>query len=559
LSRIPTTLALGVALGIACSRSPELRPNDGRPAPDDLPIHTLMYTGDLLVGRRVNEALHQAKSRRRLLGAVAEAMSAPDITLVNAEGVISGGGAFADKGESRPYMYRAHPVAIEVLQQIGVDVVTAGNNHSGDYGPLALQEMLDRLQHAGIAYTGVGYNRADAATPAYVRVGDTVVAFVGADLTIAKRFRATEDAAGSLWLPGLQRPRIDQVVLELRAIQRAARKHAHLVVLTPHWGDNFRSAPSPHIRKLGRMLIRKAGYDAILGHSAHELQGVELVDGKPIVYDAGNLLLDFNGHRGKVGQSMLFVAEFTQAGVTKVSGTPIIMKKNRTLFAKGERKQKILDRWQGQSAALGSVVTIEDGKAVIRCDPRGIRGPQDAPEPPARTPPAEIRPAPQDLILDALPEAAEPAAVQWPGGVKMIGSAVFPSERLSLPKAGAFVDLYLTTSAVPTKAYTILLKTLDKKGRRIRQDHLPGDWLLPATRWPTGRIIHDRTLFRLTYKKASGEVVFLAALSEDGKTPLPPTKSDRELIDDFVVLGRRTYVKGAPRLFEEWRRTHGGD
>jgi poly-gamma-glutamate capsule biosynthesis protein CapA/YwtB (metallophosphatase superfamily) len=534
----------------SCSLVPSY---DGCTPLDKLPVHTLLFTGDLMLGRRINEALHDTKKRERMLSDVADTMRAPDITLVNGEGVISGGGTFTDKGEPRPYMYRADPVATEVLKQIGVDVITLGNNHSGDYGPFALQEMLDRLQHEGIQYTGAGTNLADARQPAYVRVDDTVIAIVGVDLTISRRARAKANTPGVLWLPGLKPQRSNHVIRELKTIQKEARQFAHVVVLTPHWGNNFSDTPSAETQALGKRIIREAGYDAIFGHSAHQLQGAELIDGKPIIYDAGNLLLDFNGHRSNVGQALLFEVQFTRAGITEVSGTPILMKRNKTIFPTGTSKEKILSRWQGQSASLNTEVTIENGKTVLRCDPGKIRAPTTTMAPPERTASTEIRLAPPEIIVDQLPTEVDLAQVTWPGGVEMIGSTVFPGNHLPTPKAGVFVDLYFrTTKPLLATNYTVLLKTIDEKGRVNRHDHLPGDWLLPSTRWPVDKIIHDRSLFRLTYKKPHGEVVFLAALSADGEKPIQPLSSSREVLEGFIVLGRRTYRKGTPILFRNW-------
>lgn len=506
-----------------------------------------------MLGRRINEALHDTKNRKRMLSAVADTMRAPDITLVNGEGVISGGGTFTDKGEPRPYMYRAHPHATEVLKQIGVDVITLGNNHSGDYGPLALQEMLDRLQREGIQYTGAGTDLADARQPAYVRVGDTVIAIVGVDLTISRKAQAKANAPGVLWLPGLKPKRADRVIRELKAIQKEARQFAHVVVLTPHWGDNFTGTPSTATQLLGKRIIRDAGYDAIFGHSAHQLQGAELVDGKPIIYDAGNLLLDFNGHRSNVGKALLFEVQFTRAGITEISGTPILMKRNKTIFPTGAPKEEILAEWQRQSAALNTEVTIANGKTVLRCDAGKTRAPTTTMAPPKRKIPTEIRLAPTELIVDQLPIEADLAQVTWPGGVEMIASTVFPGKHLPTPKAGVFVDLYFRT-AEPLLGtnYMVLLKAVDEKGRVNRHDHLPGDWLLPSMNWPVDKIIHDRSLFRLLYSKPQGEVVFLAALSADGKKPIQPISSSREVLDGFIVLGRRTYRKGTLSLFRNW-------
>ena len=235
--------------------------------------------------------LYDPARQQAALVEIAPLLSAAGLALVNGESVISQGGAIGSKREARPYRFRAHPLAVDLLSEAGIDVVNVGNNHGGDYGPDAPEEMLDRLRQAGIDYTGGGHDAADAATPTYRVDGDTVVAFVGADLTSARRASAQPTRPGVLHLPGVNSRRTDDVMKGLTAVLRETRQRAHVLLRTPHWGNNWTTEPTRTTKKIAPRLI-KAGYDGILGHSAHVVQGVELVDGKPVVYDAGNLLLD---------------------------------------------------------------------------------------------------------------------------------------------------------------------------------------------------------------------------------------------------------------------------
>ncbi len=299
--------------------------------PDNLPVHTLAFGGDVLLGRRLNEALHDETARGEILGGIAPLIRAADLAVVNAEGVIALGGDFNDKGEPRPHMYRAHPHAIDVLAEAGVDVVMVGNNHSNDYGPDALIEMLDRVRIAGMDYAGGGVDLDDARTPAYATLGDTVVAIVGGDLTATRNYNATRDRAGTLLINGMNPDLTDRIVEVYSEILDTARQHAHVVLLSPHWGDNMKGEPTELTRTLARRLIR-AGYDGILGHSAHWMQGMELIDGRPVIYDAGNLVIDFNTSDPN-SETALLTLSLSQAGITAVRATPIQLRDSRTLPA----------------------------------------------------------------------------------------------------------------------------------------------------------------------------------------------------------------------------------
>ncbi len=498
------------------------------PAPLDLPVHHLTFGGDTIVGENLNLALADEDVRAAMFVDVAGLLRDADVTLLNSEGVISGGGRIADKGEARPHLYRARPAMMGVLAAAGVDVLAGANNHSGDYGPDALREHLDLARVAGLDYAGVGHDLADARTPAYRKVGDTVLAIIGADLTDTALFAARPDRPGSLALP------LARAVDELAPLVAEARKHAQVVLLTPHWGDNGKTAPTEALRDAGRALIG-VGFDGILGHSAHVPQGVELVDGKPIVYDAGNFLAGHSG-TGDQGSAVLYDVAFTRAGVVSVRAVPIAMRAARV----GSGTAADLATWQERTRALGTPV---DGDAVS-CDPGGVLGPEGTPDPPARPVPAAVREAPRDAIVDALPEGVTPAAVRWENGVSLVGYHLVAKD-LRVPKAGQVFDLYFRAEG-PVSAN--LMVSLEGRGNVLdREDHTPGDWMLPGDEWPPGALIHDRSLMRLL-GDPTGAVRFALNL-RDGRTLVKVATSDLPL-ERGVILGEASYVPGAPRLFE---------
>jgi hypothetical protein len=506
-----------------------------------------MYGGDVTFARRINLALFDDKARGKIFKDITPLLARADLVLVNGEGVISSGGWFSDKGEPRPYMYRAHPRMIDVLVDAGIDLVTAGNNHSGDYGPDALREMLDRLGLAGIGYTGAGYNLADARTPYYKRIGDTVVAIVGVDLTYTKKYAATSKRPGTLYYPSNSK-RQDQTVTRLERIVKKAREHAHVVLLTPHWGDNWKREPAKEIRELARRLIH-AGFDGILGHSAHWFQGVEIIDGKPVIYDAGNLLLDFGGG-DEAHRSMLWELDFSRAGVTKLSGHPLWHRENQATLAKGKMRDEILGALKDRSAKLGTSLRIEDGVAKIDCFPKRVEKPTSTTVP-LRPVPSAIREAPPKTIIEELPKSATPINVVYDNGIRLVGFELMLKE-LSVPKAGQFVNLYWTTDKPVEQSYMVHLEAQQNEGPigKIAKNyaiHLPGDWIVPTTEWPVGKIVRDSTLCRLTFKP-QGEVKFYVGLSQK-KIIKPSASNFPSLENGLVLLGSARYRKGAPTMF----------
>ena len=515
--------------------------------PEPLPEHTLAFGGDVLLGRQLNLVLYDEQARSEVLDAITPQLAGADLALVNAEGVIAAGGAFADKGEPRPHMYRAHPNALGLLADAGVDLLATGNNHSGDYGPDALREMLERTLQAGLDYAGAGTGPADARRAAYRRVGDTVLAVVGADLTIASRYGARRGQPGIFHLPGLKPQKVDKVVAGLSKALDEAREHAHVVLLSPHWGDNFEGQPKPHIRELARRLI-DAGYDGILGHSAHQVQGLELVDGKPVLYDAGNLLVDYGGTDAS-HRSLLFTLSFSRAGVTGIEALPLKLTKNRTEPAAGALATRILDDFAALSSELGTAVELSDGLARVQLDPGSVTEPTGTVGAVRRPVPDELTLAPADLVVDALPAWALPTEVRWPGGVRLDGYHLLLDE-LPVPKAGQIISLFLRGEADLPEVMIRLEARVEAGGRGTRRAlHLPGDWLLPSSDWPTTGWVHDRTLMRLTLEP-QGTVGFWLGLELDGAIVPPEASALEQDARGYVRLGEATYVDGAPRLFK---------
>ena len=518
--------------------------------PDDLPEHTIAFAGDILLGRRLNTALHDPEAREQILSEVAPLFQAADIAVVNAEGVIALGGDFNDKGEPRPHMYRAHPYAIELLPEAGIDVVTVGNNHSNDYGPDALTEMLDRVRIAGMDYAGGGHNLADAKTPAYVTVGETVVAIVGGDLTATRKHNATKKRAGTLLINGMSPKLEDRVVAVYSTILDEAREHAHVVLLSPHWGENMKGEPTALTRSLARRLIR-AGYDGILGHSAHWMQGIELIDGRPVLYDAGNLAIDYSTGDPNSTTSV-FTLTFTQAGITSVRATPIHLKASRTRLATGSTAAGIRERLTEQSAALGTSLRTEGSDLVVDCDPGRLYLP-DSP-PPERPVPAAPRLAETGRIFDTLPLDATPIDVRWSNGISLVGYSVL-LDTLPTPKAGNIVDLYWRIEEPVEDALMIRINSQQlqdgRRAARATYDHIPGDWMLPVTAWPVGKIIRDRSLIRLKFTP-EGDVETSVGLraARTMLTPEHPAPDPASRTKDLVLLHTATYTQGATRLFD---------
>ena len=127
-----------------------------------------------------------------------ECMRSADLFWINNEFTYSDRGAPLN---GKMYTFRTAPENVELLTQMGVDIVGLANNHVYDYGEEALIDTMDTLQNAGIPYVGAGHDLAEAMSPVYFDLDGFTIAYVAASR--AEKFKMTPQATESS--PGILR------------------------------------------------------------------------------------------------------------------------------------------------------------------------------------------------------------------------------------------------------------------------------------------------------------------------------------------------------------------
>ena len=246
---------------------------------------------------------------------------------------------------------------LDVLLSGGISAVVTANNHAMDFGPEALEDQLRTLQQCGLPQVGAGLTPAEAQQWRVLRCGDVDLALIAFDCT-EPLAAPMPDRAGVFHVAAAP-----ESVAVLRPIIREARARAHLVVVSPHWGENWEERPSAEIRTFAKALI-DAGADAILGHSSHVLHGVEVYRGCPIVYDMGCLIFD-RVSEAPMRDSALVELSFDRHGLHEVALYPLTLKRCRVRKARGTERARIAEVIASRSAALnGEVSAVVDEHAV---------------------------------------------------------------------------------------------------------------------------------------------------------------------------------------------------
>jgi poly-gamma-glutamate synthesis protein (capsule biosynthesis protein) len=283
-----------------------------------------------------------------------------DLLVLNLECCVS------ERGEpwpdpAKPFFFRAPPAAVEVLTLLGVDCVTLANNHALDFGARALLDTVELLAGAGIATVGAGADVERARTPAVVEARGFRLAVVGA--TDHPREFGAGPAKPGVALADLRHGVPDW----LDAAVRESGSGADAVLVTPHWGPNMTTAPSPSIRGAAAGLLA-AGATLVAGHSAHVFHGVA---GR-VLYDLGDFVDDYATDpvlRNDLG--LLFLVTLGGDGPVRLEAVPLKLDYCHTRLADGDDAAWIGRRFRAACAGLGTEVGEENGRLVVdlRADP----------------------------------------------------------------------------------------------------------------------------------------------------------------------------------------------
>jgi poly-gamma-glutamate capsule biosynthesis protein CapA/YwtB (metallophosphatase superfamily) len=321
---------------------------------------TLALTGDVMLGRGVNETLHAVRPEEPW-GDVLPLLSSADLRIINLECAIT--------GHRRPWSrtpkvfhFRADPPAVEVLRAAHVDACSLANNHTLDFEEQGLLDTLAHLEAAGIRYAGAGRNLEGAAQPALLDIHGERVALL-AFTDNEPPFAAGPDKPGTNYLPVSLEP---EVLSRVEAAVGAAREAgAGTIVFSNHWGPNMVQRPKGIFRRFARAVVDR-GADVYYGHSAHVFQGVEIYRGKPIFYDTGDFIDDYAVDPNlRNDRSFLFHVSMEDGDLKRLELFPVVLHYARVEIATGDEREVVLGRMVGLSAEMGTTFDRHEDRLVL--------------------------------------------------------------------------------------------------------------------------------------------------------------------------------------------------
>ena len=300
---------------------------------------TFAFIGDVIFDARAKAAADLGRPEL-VWGDVLPVLRGVDAVFANLENPIT-------RSEHRcrrlfkPVCLKSDPVTVSLLKAANVAFVNIANNHTLDFGEEGLAETIGLLRDAGIAWAGAGPDIETAARSVLVQAG-------GMTLGVMALTDNTPAYAAGPARPGTNHVRIDddpatlaRLAGEVRALRASG---ARLVVLSAHWGPNYRPWPSARFRRFARAAI-DAGVDVFHGHSAHILQGIEMHGAGVILYDTGDFIDDtwwlsfvprFTGG--------LFLVDTEGGRVKGVRVVPVVMTPGRVDLGHGALARRVVNR-----------------------------------------------------------------------------------------------------------------------------------------------------------------------------------------------------------------------
>jgi poly-gamma-glutamate synthesis protein (capsule biosynthesis protein) len=328
---------------------------------------TLALTGDVMLGRLVNDRLKDMQPEV-VWGDVLPQLAQADLRIVNLECALTNHLQHWTRTE-KMFHFRADPDVVRVLQVARIDACTLANNHILDYEEQGLRDTISVLNKAGIRHAGAGVNAEEAAAPAILEVQGASPCRV-ALLSFTDNepdFTATAEHPGTNYLEvSLQQESLARIA---NGIAQAREQGANLVVFSNHWGANFVERPSPWFRSFARRVI-ELGADIYHGHSAHICQGIEIYQGKPILYDTGNFVDDYAVHPLlRNDRSCLFKLMFEHEKLHRIELLPVSLSVAHVALARGKEFEAICAHMEMLCAEFGTALVCHEDRLVYETRP----------------------------------------------------------------------------------------------------------------------------------------------------------------------------------------------
>lgn len=325
---VPAPTPSGPAATIAPTAAPIAAaaptPEPAPPPPPEADVElSIVAAGDVLPHLPV---LRSARTPdgidfRRLLAPLDPWVQGADLALCHLEVPVAPPG-------SAPSGYPVFGAPAELVRDLagqGWDGCSTASNHAVDRGWPGIGATLDALDAAGLGHAGTARTALEADQPQLYRLTRA-----GRTVTVA-HLAATYGTNGMPVDP--DKPWSVQLLDTEDVVRRAAAARdggADLVLVSLHWGTEYRTAPTDAQRAVAARLAESGTVDLVIGHHAHVPQPVEQLPGGPdgagmwVAYGLGNYVSnqDESCCAADTASGLLLGVQVVARGADPASGVP---------------------------------------------------------------------------------------------------------------------------------------------------------------------------------------------------------------------------------------------
>jgi len=170
---------------------------------------------------------------------------------------------------------------IDLMREIGTDVVELTGDHFSDYGSEAMVHTLEMYREEGWGYYGGGMDLNEAKQPLKITHNGNKIAFLGCNA------KAPGYATASETTPGALHCNLDEQAEQIRSLTG----NGYLVIFTFQHQEIYRWNPTEEMIADSRR-IADAGATVVSGSQAHQPHLLEFYGDTLIHYGLGNLFFD---------------------------------------------------------------------------------------------------------------------------------------------------------------------------------------------------------------------------------------------------------------------------
>jgi hypothetical protein len=243
------------------------------PSPTPFPRYQpvkILFGGDLMFDRTIRQRMVQFGVHHPL-SQLQPLFQEYDMVIANLEGPVtpwpskSVGSAV---GSSANFIFTFDPAIVPMLKSSKMTIVNLGNNHILNFGQPGLESTIKYLTDGDIQFFGnTGSSPAAPPRTLFTEWGGRSVALVNLNQFVPQGWEAA------------------------LADVKVATMAAEIVVVMPHWGEEYTPEPNRVIQQQAHDLI-DAGADVVIGAHPHVVQPWEEYQGRRIYYSLGNLVFD---------------------------------------------------------------------------------------------------------------------------------------------------------------------------------------------------------------------------------------------------------------------------